>query len=338
MKTFKRLIFIVTLILVVGFLVPSNALAADSDFEITVTFAPHEIAPLGGIIEVKFVVKNLGATPITWIRTDLLTDVTFSLDWSGVLAMGATKTLTRMVPFVANDLDQNISVRVYIENDGDPARDGMQTDTIRVDSEDNVFLTEATKDPDKPIFYVGETVTLNDRYRNGLTIPATDVVVAFYYRVTGQSTEHGDPIDLDDAAGGESLYHTFEYTFKEADIGEYRIGSQLTYKVAGKGPYQEYNAAHDFVVAAAPTPSPTPVATPEPTPTPTVEATDTATPVVTDTPLPSDAVVTDEPSTSGGVLSELGSNPLLLVLVIVLGLVLVAVVGLIIVMVVKKKK
>ena len=261
MKIFKRFCIILTLLVIMSIISPIYAIAADSDFQISYTLFPDKIAELGGTIKITLQVENKGPTNITWIRTDVLTNAYFSSDWSGSLGVGAIKNLIFQVPFASTDLDHNITMNVYIENDLDASRDGKQTKNIKVESEDNVFLTSGVVDPEKEIYYVGDTVEVKDKFRNGLAIQATNVTVEYYHRVDGNGVYNGSPIGLGTVAGGDSVYNTFDYTFKEADIGEFRIGSQIKYNVSGKGPYDEYNYAHDFIVQAVPEPEETPAPT-----------------------------------------------------------------------------
>ncbi len=338
MKIFKRLCICMTLLIVVVLCSPISALAADSDFEISYTQLPSKIAPLGGTIKIDLTVKNKVFPPITWISVDVLTDAYFNYIWVGSLASNASTTFSLSVPFAEADLDKDITINVYIQNDLDLSRDGKQTKTIKVESQENVFYTSGTVAPEKAHYYVGETVEIEDKFRNGLEIPAANVSVDYYHRVNGGSNiAYGIPIVFGTVAGGESVFNTFEYTFMPADIGEFRMGSKITYNVSGKGPYTEYNAAHDFIVEAAPTPTPTPSASPTPTPTPTLAPTNTPTMTLEAVSATPESSNTLQPSGEAANANTI-SNPLLIALVIIGGLLVVAIIIVIILLIKKSDK
>ena len=166
---------------------------------------------------------------------------------------------------------------------------------------DDIFTTGGTVSPEKDIYYVGDTVEIDDYFRNKSANNATNVSVEYYYRLDGSSTSvySGSPISFGTIAGGASESRSYTYTFKESDIGRYRIGSKITYMISGGGPYREYSTGHDFTVMAAPTPTATPVSspsesptpnttTPSPTPSPTPEPTEEPTQETTSEPSPED--------------------------------------------------
>jgi len=211
----------------------------------------------------------------------------------------------------------------------------------------DIFSTSGQVAPEKDIYYVGDTINVTDYFRNKGANNATNVSVEYYHRLDGANSVYsGSPINYGTIASGASESHSFEYTFKETDIGEYRIGSKITYMELGAGPYNEYSSGHDFIVMQAPTPTPTPTATPTatptttPTPTPSADATFTPTPAA-ETPEPLETLeiistkaptVSDDADTksqSTGLLS--GDNALLIIVISALGVVLLVLIVIIII-------
>ncbi len=219
--------------------------------------------------------------------------------------------------------------------------------SISVFAADNIFSTSGEVDPEKDVYYVGDTVNISDYFRNGDAGNATNVTVEYYHRIDGSSSVYsGSPINYGTVPGGTSEHHTFNYTFKETDIGEYRIGSKITYNHGGGGPYNEYSTGHNFIVELAPTPSPTPEITPTATPT-----TATPTPVPTDTPeptaTPTEEVtvvatlandITSEGTSSNETEGKISDSTLLIVLIAVLELLVISLTVLITVLAMKKKR
>jgi hypothetical protein len=282
MKVFKKFLIAVAFSLIAALVLPAAAVAAPGDFTFTASASPSKLAALGGEAKVRFDIENTGATNITeisiyisYMGSSIYDSDCCGETWNGSLAPGASLTLTRDVEFDEEDLDKDLTVRLAINNDADPAEDDVQTGPLKIASEDNVFKSSGGEEPQKDVYYVGETVTVTDSMRNSLAIEAADLTLSYYFKTTSHGTTSGDPIDLGDVAGGATEEYSFDYTFTEDDIGAFRIGSEIAYYVSGLGPYKEYNIAHDFVVEPAPTPTPTPEPTPTPTPEPTPEATPT---------------------------------------------------------------
>ena len=169
----------------------------------------------------------------------------------------------------------------------------------------DIFSTTGEVTPEKDIYYVGDTVEITDYFRNKGTATATNVSVEYYYRLNGSNSVYsGSPIYFGTVSGGSSESHSYQYTFKESDIGSYRIGAKVTYTLSGTVS-SEYSSGHDFAVAAAPvaTATPTPEPTASPTATATLEATPTAEPTATPEPVPTDTPqpeATPAPSVSEG--------------------------------------
>ncbi len=95
---------------------------------------------------------------------------------------------------------------------------------------------------------------MTDTIRNSLSVAANNVTMQYYFRLAGGGTDFGDTVTIGTIAGGDTASQELVYTFTQDDIGTLRIGSELTYYVMGRGPYNEFNVARDFVVEAAPTP------------------------------------------------------------------------------------
>ena len=93
--------------------------------------------------------------------------------WFGSITPGAKKTITWSVKYPEGDLDADIDINVRINNDLDLLYDGSRWGKVRVTSEDNVFRSGGGQEPEKDVYYVGETVTVTDTMRNSLTIEAT---------------------------------------------------------------------------------------------------------------------------------------------------------------------
>lgn len=320
MKKQVKLVYILVIIIIIMFLFATSVFADDNDFEINYTKFPDKIAELGGMIEIDVVVKNVDNAVITWIRVDVITDAYYNSVWTGSLVDGASETILLSVPFEGIDLDKDITMNVYIQNDTDSSRDGKQTETIKVISEDNVFHTSGVMTPEQDVYYVGETVEITDQFRNSLKIPATDLEIEYYHKLNGSTVYNGDPIVIGTIAGGAEEFHTFEYTFKEGDIGEFKIASQMRYKMSGKGPYNEYNYGHEVIVMAVPTPAPTPTPTPTPTPIPTPT---TSTPTIAPTPTPTIAAAStvssekeDTPTAENNTDSKLSMGIIILITVL----------------------
>ena len=179
---------------------------------------------------------------------------------------------------------------------------------------DDIFTTGGTVEPEKDIYYVGDTVEITDYFRNKGTISATSVSVEYYHRLDGANSVYsGSPISFGTIAGGASESHSYTYTFKESDIGEYRIGSKITYMLSGGGPYKEYSTGHDFTVMPAPDPTATPTAsataTPAVTPTPTPEPTASPSPEPTASPTPTAAPEEDETTAAPTPIPTLNPTP-----------------------------
>ena len=219
---------------------------------------------------------------------------------------------------------------------------------------DDIFSSTGTVAPEKDIYYVGDTVDITDYYRNKDTVNATNVSVEYYFRLDGANSVYsGSPINFGTIAGGTSKSHSFQYTFKESDIGEYRIGSKITYSTSGGGPFNEYSSGHNFIVELAPTPTPTPSETPTATPTdsPAPTITPTATPIA-ETPVPIETlaplateVAADASSansdinSSAGILDTiLGDSTLAMVVIIILAIVSILIIIIIILLIVKRRK
>lgn len=344
MKVFEKCSLILVLLIISSLFFPLAVFAADDDFEMSYTMSTNKLPSKGGMVKVYVLIKNLGATPITAFEIEILTDVNFFSNWVGALAPGSGITRTLDVPFEEHDVGRNLIIRVNIENDGGGGPDGHQQQPIKVEEENNVFRSSGSHVPEKAVYYAGETVTVTDTFRNSLIIEATDVVVKYYFKPPGAGAYYGDPIDIGTVAGGATAENAFDYTFTEDDIGDFRIGSELTYDVAGEGPYNEYNVAHDFVVKAAPTPSPTPEATPTDTPAPTPEDTATPTESLSTDATPPDATegngaaqAGEEERETGKTLLTFLENPLGIVIA-VLAVLLIAAVIVLAVVIAKKNK
>jgi hypothetical protein len=229
---------------------------------------------MGGMIKVSAQIRNVGTTNITRIAMQLNTLAGFSSaadasTWHGTLAPGASITLTWDVDFAAGDLNRDLNMTLLADNDPDMDYDETQTEILRVTGEENVMRSGGEAVPEKDVYYVGETVTVTDTMRNSLPVEATNVTMEYYFRLTGGGTDFGDTVDIGTIAGGDTHSQVLEYTFTSDDIGILRIGSELTYYVMGRGPYNEFNVARDFIVEPAPTPTPTEAPTPTPSPAPT---------------------------------------------------------------------
>ena len=353
MKVFKKRLTVIVFTLILVCIMPMQAIAAPDDFSFTPSANPAKTAPLGGEIKVSAAIKNEGATNITRIAMQLNTLAGFdsasdASTWHGTLAPGASITLTWDVDFAAGDLSRDLTMTLLADNDADMDYDETQNRTLRVNAEENVFRSGGGAEPEKAVYYVGETVTVTDAMRNSLTIAATDLSLAYYFKTASHGTKNGDPIDLGDVAGGASEEYSFDYTFTEDDIGNFRIGSEITYHVAGRGPYDEFNIAHDFVVESVPTPTPTPEPTPSPTPEPTPEAASTPAPEETDTgggETESAGVQNDETAaapteaaeTDGADKTPTSSNWLTIIIIVLAALLFAAVIVLVVVLAKKNK-
>ncbi len=212
----------------------------------------------------------------------------------------------------------------------------------------DIFSTTGSVAPEQDIYYVGDTVEIDDSFRNKSTSNATNAVVEYYYRLNGANSVYsGNQIALGTIASGTSKHTSFKYTFKESDIGDYRIGAKITYTASGSTD-SEYSSGHDFIVMAAPTPTPTPSATPTLEITPTATATPTLEPtavpiptlqtIATYTPVPhavATAEETDTSSISTGTIFQ--DKAILMTIIIVAGVIAVLLVVLIIVIVAKNR-
>ncbi len=219
------------------------------------------------------------------------------------------------------------------------------------------FSSGGNVTPEKDVYYVGDIVSIYDLFKNKSGSTATSVSVEYYYRLDGSNSVYsGSPINFGTVAAGKSETYTFSYTFKESDIGDYRIGAKITYTMGGST-YSEYSSGHDFIVEQAPTPTPaptdtmTPAPTDTPTPVPTAEPTftpePTATPeptiekIETFTPDPTDVPATKtptiQPTKNPEVKALLEDRRVVMMLIIIVGLILVLMIILIIVLVSKKK-
>ncbi len=356
MRIVKKSIVLTLMLMLLITLLPSTTCYAAADFSITsISLSPSAVAPTGGSVNVTITLKNTGSDPITQL------DYTYQLPSGPVtrnhvdtIAPGASKSYTDNIYFASGDLDTNIQTVVWCW----AATWVNHTKNILVKGEDNIIRSGSEIDPEKNIYYVGETVAITDTMRNSLSVNVTSLEMQYYYRHNG-ATNYKDTITFGTVTPNQKVENTLNYTFTESDIGELRIGSKVTYNVGGTGPYTEYNVAHDFTVQASPTPEPTPeptasptlepTATPAPTPEPTPEP--TATPVPTEqptaTPPPEQeqiqqdnndnkeiAMDEDEQSDSEG--SILSDRTVVMTIIIVAGVVVLVIMVLIIVVVAKK--
>lgn len=214
----------------------------------------------------------------------------------------------------------------------------------------DIFSTTGQVATEKDIYYVGDTVEITDYFRNKGANNATNVSVEYYYRLDGANSVYsGTSINFGTIASGTSESHSFEYTFKETDIGEYRIGAKITYMEAGAGPFQEYSSGHNFIVMQAPTPTPTstPTATetPAPTSTPTAAPTNTPTSAVTPEPIETLVLISPEVAVSDGADTQseangllFGDNTWLFIIIAALGVLLIILIVIIIVVAAKRNK
>ena len=341
MRLMKRIAGLLAAAVIISIFFPSEAHAA-VDMEITsVVAVPDTIAAEGGEIIVEITVKNTGTFVITHQELSFfLSTPSPVFHYYENIVVGDSKTFTEHIKFDAADLDRDVALSF-----GCASVMGTSTKTaaVRVNSEENVIRSGGAVEPEKDIYYVGETVYVTDSMRNSLSIKVTDMSMDYYFRRSG-GTDAGDTVDFDTVDGGERVENTLEYTFTEEDLGGLRIGSSVTYKVSGKGPYTEYNVAHDFVVepAPTPTPSPTPTATTEPTP----EATNSPAPSkeTVSAPIEESAQTQEIAGTQEAGEDEEGVQRLplsdrgvLIALIIVIGAVLVLLIVLIIVIVARKK-
>ncbi len=222
------------------------------------------------------------------------------------------------------------------------------------------FSSGGTVTPEKDVYYVGDKVDISDLFKNKSGSTATSVSVEYYYRLNGANSVYsGSPINFGTISAGASKSHAFSYTFKEDDIGDYRIGAKITYTMGGAS-YSEYSSGHDFEVMQAPTSTPSPTTTITPTPEPTLTPTPTAasatdtpapTPVPTETPEPTEeplATFTPQPEPDdetgelktkdySGIKALLKDRGFVMMLIIIVAIILVLLMVLIVVMVAKKK-
>ncbi len=332
-------------------ILPVSAMSAPSDFTFTADVSPPTVGTLGGEATVNIEVTNTGSSNITEISVYIgyLGDSIYDSDccgetWFGSLAPGASVTLTPFVDFEAGFIDKDLTIRVAINNDLDPAEDEHHNGPLKIAGEENIIKSNGGNDPQKDIYFPGDTVLITDNMRNSLETSATDFDIRYYFKKSGGATTNADAVVLGTVLGGETKEYSFSYTFTEDDIGELRIGSQITYHIAGYGPYSEYNVAHDFVIKPLPTAPPTPEPTSEPTPIATEETqTDKQ-----DTPLKSQSDkeeedISENVSEESGQISQtkeqnhkLIDNPLI-VAALILGILLIITIIILIIVVIAKK-
>ena len=212
------------------------------------------------------------------------------------------------------------------------------------------FSSGGTVTPEKDVYYVGDTVDISDLFKNKSGSTAFNVSVEYYYRLNGANSVYsGSPIAYGNIPAAKSESHSFSYTFKESDIGDYRIGAKITYTMGGVT-YDEYSSGHDFAVEAAPTPTPEPSFTPTPVPTnsPTPTPEPTIAPEQTEEPeatMELIATFTPQPENEGdesieessGLSALLQDRGVIMMLIIVAGVILILLIILLIVAVTKKR-
>ncbi len=269
MKKVKRISVLITLAIIATVFIPSTALAA-VDYQITsISLSPSAVAPTGGSVNVTITLKNTGTDPITsFDYTYQLPSGPITKSHLDTISPGASKSYTDNITFASNDLDVSIQTVVWCWG-GSWVNHNKN---ILVKSEDNIIRSGSSIEPEKNIYYVGDTVAVTDTMRNSLSVNVSDLEMQYYYRHNG-ATNYKDTVTFGTVTPNQKVENTLDYTFTENDIGELRIGSKVTYKISGTGPYTEYNVAHDFTVEASPTPTPSPEPTASPTPEATVEPT-----------------------------------------------------------------
>lgn len=343
MKYIIRLSAILMTLVLMTLFIPITAYAV-ADVEITsINVTPTTLAPKGGEITLEVTIKNTGTTTLYQqvVEVYLLPGV-LSFYHTETIAVGASKTLVNTVVLEEAHIGVDIDIFLFAK---DTTLWRNKSGVFHVKSEENIFRSSGGENPEKSVYYVGETVQVTDSMKNILAIEATDVSVEYYFK-NAQSTTIKNPVVLGTVAGNTSVDNIFDYIFTVDDIGDLRIGSKLTYTVSGLGPYNEFNIAHDFVVEPAPTPSPT--IEPTDTPATTTAPTETAEIATQTDDVSSDSDASDKDSEDAKddetdtsqdsfLNATIADQPAMLFLIIGIGLVVLLLIILIIVVIVRKK-
>jgi hypothetical protein len=276
-KVIKRILLVLAIIALTIVCFPKTTYAATSFVVDTIYVIPGTLAEKGGEADLIFKIKNTGTVDITNITYGYYLNSGFKDgSISTTISPDAIKSFSVTIDFKEGDLGALNDITIWATTSEDSI---YQNAVFIVYSEDNVIRSDGNVDPEKTTYYVGESVYITDTMRNSLTFSVTNATMQYYFR-DENATYDGEKVSFGTISANERVGNILEYTFTEEDVGELRIGSYITYYVSGKGPYKEYNVAHDFVVEPFQTQSPThettKAVTPEPInePTQEIETTD----------------------------------------------------------------
>lgn len=248
----------VLLLLLIG-LSPGPALAADSDFRISVNPLLFGLGPKGGSVTPDVSVWNEGDTDITWINVVVNTQAGFSRRVTHTIAPGDSYTIGLSLPLAAADVGKQLLVQVSMNNDGSANPDGVKMASIRVDRIDPVFTVSASVSPDRSTYSVGDTITITHRYTNHvvdrlLGIDDT-ITMAVGSDVVHRATEGVE------VGPGRTETASFQYTLGREDVGRLSVTHYATTMLAGK-PYEAAGSIQ--LTVRAPRPEFTAVLTADP--------------------------------------------------------------------------
>ena len=226
-----RVLLPVLLLLLVG-LSPGTALAADSDFEVEFRSVPMELGPNGGDADIRLVVRNLGATDITWFDVVVSSRAGFSQHYDIRIRPGDALLVALLVPLGAEDLDRTLFVQVSMNNNSSVNPDGVKTSRFFVHTLDPVLTVNATVSPHRASYEVGDTVTVEYRYSPHST--AGSIQVRNNITISAGSHVRERLEQEVSVPSGEPQTESFRYTFDEDDVGDLSIVHYATSAFAGE--------------------------------------------------------------------------------------------------------
>ncbi len=251
---YRKIISIILFIALFSIIIsPINAAAANDDFDVEYSFSPEVVGFKGADVQLVLKIENTGSTDITWIDVVINTETTYTQRWTGTITPGSVRTISFLVHFGENDLDEDKILQVSMNNNSSANPDGLKMFNFQIDSITTFVGRTINISPLVSSYEIGDTVQVTYTFTNLITTHALiNARTRLYVRVAGEVHSTSELINHGNIFPGDSVTHVITFVLDESYIGTMNITSNIACTLMG----EDYSLSQSFNVFTLEAPEP----------------------------------------------------------------------------------